>query len=133
MEYILNKKNIPILRYSENKGYIEVLQVYNKEHLPVALFLNGKPSSDNLYALNEKMEQFLDNRLIPSTRPHLKEVLEQLEIPSNYELAKKSLFLSLSDQYWICPVELKDKLFWEDINFFTNDYDPTIGLRLTSN
>ena len=56
MEYILNKKNIPILRYSENKGYIEVLQVYNKEHLPVALFLNGKPSADNLYVLNEKME-----------------------------------------------------------------------------
>ena len=54
MEYILNKKNIPILRYAENKGYIEVLQVYNKEHLPVALFLNGKPSADNLYVLNEK-------------------------------------------------------------------------------
>ena len=115
MEYILNKKNIPILRYAENKGYIEVLQVYNKEHLPVALFLNGKPSADNLYALNEKMEQFLDNRLIPSTRPHFKEALEELEIPSNYELAKKSWFLSLSDQYWICPLELKDKLFWEDI------------------
>ena len=133
MEYILNKKNIPILRYAENKGYIEVLQVYNKEHLPVALFLNGKPSADNLYALNEKMEQFLDNRLIPSTRPHFKEALEELEIPSNYELAKKSWFLSLSDQYWICPVELKDKLFWENINFFTNDYDPAIGLRLTTN
>lgn len=92
MEYILNKKNIPILRYAENKGYIEVLQVYNKEHLPVALFLNGKPSADNLYALNEKMEQFLDNRLIPSTRPHFKEVLEELEIPSNYELAKRAGF-----------------------------------------
>ena len=75
------------------------------------------------------MEQFLDNRLIPSTRPHFKEVLEELEIPSNYELAKKSWFLSLSDQYWICPVELKNKLFWEDINFFTNDYAPTLGLR----
>lgn len=58
MEYILNKKNIPILRYAENKGYIEVLQVYNKEHLPVVLFLNGKPSADNLYALNEKWNSF---------------------------------------------------------------------------
>ena len=45
MEYILYKKNIPILKFTENKGNIEVLQVYNKEHLPVALFLNGKASS----------------------------------------------------------------------------------------
>ena len=76
MEYILNKKNIPILRYAENKGYIEVLQVYNKEHLPVALFLNGKPSAGNLYALNEKMEKFLDNGLIAPTGPHLTEAFE---------------------------------------------------------
>ena len=67
MEYIL-KKNIRILKYEENNGNINVLQIYNKEHLPVHLFLKGKPSSENLYALNEKMEQFLDNRLIPSTR-----------------------------------------------------------------
>lgn len=133
MEYILYKKNIPILKFAENKGNIEVLQVYNKEHLPVALFLNGKASSENLYALNEKMENFLDNRLIPSTRPHFKETLEELEIASNYELAKKSFFLCLSDQYWICPLELKDKLFWEDINFFTNDYDSALGLRLMNN
>lgn len=133
MEYVLYKKNIPILKYSENKGYIEVQKIYNKEHLPVALFLNGKPADENLYALNEKLEQFLDNRLIPSTRPYFKEALKELEIDSNYELAKKSFFLSLSDQYWICPLELKDKLFWEDINFFKNDYDTEIGLRLVSN
>ena len=68
MEYILYKKNIRILKYKEINGNITVLQVYNKEHLPVHLFVNGIPSSENLYALNEKMEQFLDNRLIPSTR-----------------------------------------------------------------
>lgn len=132
MENILYKKNIPILRYKEENGYIEVLQVYNKEHLPVHLYLNGKPSADNLYSLNEKLEQFLDSRLIPSTRKNFKEALEELGIESNYELAKKSWFLSLSDQYWVCPIEQKDKLFWEDINFFTNDYDSAIGLRLVS-
>ncbi|MCR4940409.1 MAG: HipA domain-containing protein [Treponemataceae bacterium] len=133
MEYILYKKNIPILKYQEDKGYIEVLQVYNKEHLPVALFIKGKASDENLYALNEKMDRFLNNRLIPSTRPYFKDALEEMGIASNYELAKKSFFLSLSDQYWICPFELKDKLFWENINFFTNDYDSAIGLRLISN
>lgn len=45
MEYIL-KKNIRILKYEENNGNINVLQIYNKEHLPVHLFLKGKPSSD---------------------------------------------------------------------------------------
>lgn len=133
MEFILYKKNIPILKYQEDRGYREVLQVYNKEHLPVALFLNGKASDENLYALNEKIERFLSARLIPSTRPYFKDALEELGIDSNYELAKKSFFLSLSDQYWICPLELKDKLFWENINFFTNDYDSAIGLRLINN
>lgn len=132
MENILYKKNIPVLRYTENNGYIEVLQVYNKEHLPVHLFLNGKPDGQNLYSLNEKLEQFLDNRLIPSTRHNFKETIEELGLKSNYDLAKKSYFLSLSDQYWVCPVEQKDKLFWEDINFFTNEYDADIGLRLIS-
>lgn len=132
MEYLLYKKNIPILMFAEKRGYIEVLKVYNKEHMPVHLFLNGRPSADNLYSLNEKMEQFLDNRLIPATRQNFKEMLEELGIGSNYELAKKSWFLSLSDQYWICPAEQKDRLFWEDINFFTNDYDSTIGLRLVN-
>ncbi len=132
MEYILYKKNIPILIYKENNEYIEVLQVYNKEHLPVHLFLNGTPSADNLYALNEKLEHFLDNRLIPSTRENFTETLEELGIDSNYDLAKKSWFLSLSDQYWICPAEQKDKLLWENINFFTNEYDSAIGLRLLS-
>ena len=132
MENILYKKNIPILKFREENGYIEVLQVYNKEHLPVHLYLNGKPSAENLYALNEKLEQFLDSRLIPSTRKNFRETLEELGIESNYELARKSWFLSLSDQYWVCPVEQKDKLFWEDINFFTNEYDSAIGLRLVS-
>lgn len=132
MENILYKKNIPILKYKEENSYIEVLQVYNKEHLPVHLYLNGKAAADNLYSLNEKLEQFLDSRLIPSTRKYFKETLEELGIESNYELAKKSWFLSLSDQYWVCPIEQKDTLFWEDINFFTNDYDCEIGLRLVS-
>ena len=118
MEYILYKKNIPILKYEETNGYIEVKQVYNKEHLPVHLYINGKASDSNLYALNEKLEEFLDNRLIPSTRKNFSETLNELEIKSNLELAKKSWFLSLSDQYWVCPIEQKDKLFWEDINFF---------------
>ena len=130
MEYILYKKNIPILKYEETNGYIEVKQVYNKEHLPVHLYINGKASDSNLYALNEKLEEFLDNRLIPSTRKNFSETLNELEIKSNLELAKKSWFLSLSDQYWVCPIEQKDKLFWEDINFFKNDYDSAIGLRL---
>ncbi len=133
MEYILYKKNIRILKYKEINGNITVLQVYNKEHLPVHLFVNGIPSSENLYALNEKMEQFLDNRLIPSTRKNLKDTLKEMEIDSNYKLAEKSWFLSLSDQYWICPFDQENKLFWEDINFFTNDYDPSIGLRLLNN
>lgn len=40
---------------------------------------------------------------------------------SSEELANKHFALSLSDQYWLKPIN--SSIVWEDINYFTNDYN----------
>ena len=132
MEYILYKKNIPILQYEEDEaGYItSIKKVFNVLHLPVHLYSNGRPSAENEYGLCQKLEDFFNNRIIPYTRKSFKELLLELQIHSGEELAKKSYYLSLSDQYWVCPLSQMGKIWWDDINFFTNEYDTAIGLRL---
>ena len=131
MNFVLYKKNIPILQYTEDDAhYITFVKVFNVLHLPPHLFTDGKPSSENEYGLTQKLEDFFNNRIIPYTRKSFKEMLSELEIHSAEELAKKSFYLSLSDQYWVCPLSEMGKIWWDDINFFTNEYDSAIGLRL---
>ena len=131
MDYVLYKKNIPILQYTEDeKGYIVAAKVFNVQHLPVHLYTYGIPSAENEYGICQKLEHFFNNRIIPYSRKSFKDVLEELELESSEELAKKSYYLSLSDQYWVTKAEDMGKVWWEDINFFTNEYDEAIGLRL---
>lgn len=136
MEYILKCKDIPVLRYEENispfntHDVVEVKEVYNKDSLPVHLYLDGKADATNKYALCEKLERFLDSRLIPYNRSNFKELLQKLELKSSFDLAKKSFHLSLTDPYWVCPVAEVDKIAWSKINFFDNPYKSLKGLRL---
>ena len=131
-EYILYKKNIPILQYEEDDAHYitSIKKVFNVLHLPPHLFSDGKPSAQNEYGLCQKLEDFFNNRIIPYTRKSFKELLSEMQVHSGEELAKKSFYLSLSDQYWVCPVSQMGKIWWDDINFFTNEYDTAIGLRL---
>lgn len=135
MEFYLYKKNVPVLVFEEDdqQNITKVTKVLNKEDLPVHLYTDGKPDDSNLYGICEKLKDFLNNRMIPYNRKYFQNVLKELEVDSAYTLAKKSHFLSLSDQYWILSREEFGKLWWNDINFFTNEYDSAIGLRLVNN
>ena len=130
--FALYKKNIPILVFEENADdySVAIKKFFNVRHLPVHLFTNGVASDENEYGVCQKLEDFFNNRMIPYSRRDFKQMLSELEIESNEELAKKSYYLSLSDQYWICSADDMGKIWWEDINFFTNEYDEAIGLRL---
>lgn len=132
MEVVLYKKNLPILKYEEDDRYYitSIKEIYNISHIPPHCFLNGRADVSNEYAICQRLEEFLDRRLIPYQRKNLNEALKELNINSPVELAKKSFYLSLSDQYWVCPAQLQGKIKWEDINFFTNEYDDALGLRL---
>lgn len=134
MDCVFYKKNIPILLFSVDDEWnvTDVLKVFNARHLPPHLFSDGEPSGENLYGLTQKLQDFFYNRIIPSTRKDFREMLSELEIKSAEELARRSFYLSLSDQYWVCPKADLGNIWWEDINFFTNEYDFSVGLRLIS-
>ena len=132
--FILYKKNIPILLFEQDKDeyIVAIKKIFNLPHLPPHLFTNGIASEENEYGLCQKLEEFFNNRMIPYSRRDFRTMLSELELKSNEELARKSYYLSLSDQYWICNMSDMGRIWWEDINFFTNDYDDAIGLRLMS-
>ncbi len=131
-DLILLKKNIPLLQYNEREYECEVTKVFNIQHIMPHLFLNGRPDATNIYALGQKLFDFINERIIPYNRKNFKELLGELGLSSAEELSRKSFYLSLSDQYWVCPAKDFGKIWWEDINFFSNEYDSAIGLRLVS-
>ena len=65
------------------------------------------------------------DRSIPGSRSGIREALEQLDITDTKLLLVRCYGLSLSDQYWICPVGMDLK--WEDINFFDHAFSDDIG------
>ena len=52
-------------------------------------------------------------------------ILHLYDVESSAVLSKRSLGLSLSDQYWLKPVE--SELTWQEVNFFTNDFSKELG------
>ena len=67
------------------------------------------------------MTAWFKGRGIPSWRDGLDDFLENLGIENKDFLLNRAYGLSLSDQYWMNPVErLMD---WKDINFFDHDFN----------
>lgn len=61
------------------------------------------------------------HRSIPSSRPGLDRKLLSLGLNSPGNLAIRSMGLSLSDCYWLRPVEAQE-LTWPEVNFFENSF-----------
>ncbi len=69
----------------------------------------------------ENMKVWWKNRAIPSGRDHIKALVHQLSVTGSEDYLAKNLALSVTDTYWICPVDVQ--LRYEDINFFSlKDY-----------
>ena len=120
-KYIIMNKNIPLVKtVMSAAGYItEVLQVYNPEAFPVGIF------TDDFNKLADKLNQWWRSRIIPASRDGLRYILHLYDVESSAVLSKRSLGLSLSDQYWLKPVE--SELTWQEVNFFTNDFSKELG------
>ena len=63
--------------------------------------------------------------MIPASRDGLRYILHLYDVESPAVLSKRSLGLSLSDQYWLKPVG--SELTWQEVNFFTNDFSKELG------
>ena len=128
MDYLLMHKNIPVAEISLDSEtcYIsKISDVLAPEHIPI-----GINYSKGIIDRRELNEWWL-SRSIPASRSGLKEALELLGVSSRHTLIAKCFGLSLSDQYWVCP--LKSDITWDKINFFDNDFSDDVGSALFGN
>ncbi len=119
---VLMHKRIPVaeLRLDDATGIIQKIEtVFSVEHLPVGISVKNNTVDRNSF------NDWWTERSIPASRSGVREALETLGITDTKSLLVRCYGLSLSDQYWICPEE--NKLAWDDINFFVNDFSEDIG------
>lgn len=123
---LMNKHTqVDLIEYNEDvQAITNIYEITNIEYAPLS-FYNAyhNASISNVKAMN----QWFQGRAIPSSRKNLKHLLERLNVSSPSDLLNKEFALSLSDQYWI--VEEHSRIQWEDINFFTHDFNSTGFLR----
>lgn len=115
-------RQIPVaeLEIDNNTGLIErVGKVYAPEHLPIGV--KFKRGICDRAALNE----WWGDRSIPTSRSGIREALTTLGVSSPKLLLTRCYGLSLSDQYWIVPVD--SGLTWDQVNFFEHDFSEDIG------
>lgn len=108
---------------SASSTFIKIYEVYNIEYAPYILknLYNEKDFNDNSFRIN--LSKWFQGRGIPSWRDKLDILLHRLNIIAPSELLDKSFGLSLSDQYWLKPINTS--ISYDDINFFDNDFDYT--------
>ena len=118
--YILMNKNRPLVEVevSESGFIIATYKIYDESALPVGVYV---PNT----SLVNKLNEWWHSRIIPASRDGLKFILHLYDIESASILSKRSLGLSLSDQYWIKPID--SDLTWDAVNFFTNEFSAELG------
>ena len=74
----------------------------------------------------DRIKNWWNERAVPISQGHIREFLEKqgYSLPSEY--LKKNLGLSLTDYYWIKPVD--SSLTWETVNLFDNGFKEDILL-----
>ncbi len=122
MKYFLMHKNITValLDIDEDIGFIQkVDELYEEKHLPYGVKV--KNGISDRVALND----WWVDRSIPASRSGIVRALEVLNLYSTRMLLLRCYGLSLSDQYWIKPIN--GNLEWSKINFFENGFSEDVG------
>ena len=121
---MLMHKNKVVADLLINQGVIEKIHhVYELDRLPIGTI--GKSSSEKGKPSRKLLDTWWASRGIPTTRARIKNILQDINMPSTHALAANAFGLSLSDHYWIHPKGVP--VNWEEINFFTNDFSADIG------
>lgn len=122
MKCILMNKNMPIVELElddDTATILKVMKTYELDFRPIGI--DAKTGIPNKKELNE----WWFGRSIPASRAGIRAALENLNIRYSEQLLLKCCGLSLSDQYWMKPVD--SELQWKNINFFDNDFSDDVG------
>lgn len=76
------------------------------------------PPGGNLSA--NDLKKWWDRRAVPVKQGDIENILKNHSIPTTQQYLFRNLGLSLSDHYWINPIDYR--LQWEDINLFYNSF-----------
>lgn len=114
--YLMHKNDIvTTLSFDDISGVLlNVGKKVRKELLPLGANLSEK-----------SLRQWWERRAVPLNQGNIKMLLSENQIVTTQNYLLQNLGLSLSDHYWINPVEKNYR--WEDINLFTNDFKDEIG------
>lgn len=114
--YLMNKttKIAEISFDNSNQKVVSIQEIFNVSYAPLECFKNGELDKDEI-------TKWFRGRGIPSWRDGLDDLLESLGIKDKDILLNKAYGLSLSDHYWMNPVERP--MDWNDINFFDHDFN----------
>lgn len=73
----------------------------------------------------QMLRRWWQRRAVPINQGRIQHILEQMGFTTPQEYLVKNLGLSLTDHYWIKPLELNLK--WENVNLFTNAFRDSVG------
>ena len=121
MKYILMNKSQAVMLLEYNDTFNVIEKIYRKYNINYAPLPIQNAINDKSQNLTREANAWFRGRGIPSWRKDLENLLEKLNVSSPEELLNKSYGLSLSDQYWL--KEENNDIKWENINFFTNNFE----------
>ena len=127
---ILMNKNTEILvaEYQPSLAvFIKIIEVKDIAYAPLILKKSYNQNDEEKFIV--ELSKWFKGRGIPSWRDKLDILLARLNLSTPEELFDKAFGLSLSDQYWIKPIDSDIK--YEDINFFDHDFDVSEFLEAT--
>lgn len=95
-----------------------------------AILRVSKPMNPELLPLGGSMDSAMlkkwwKRRAVPVSQGKIQRILEQMGIATPQEYLVRNLGLSLTDHYWIKPLDME--LGWKDVNLFTNDFRDPVG------
>lgn len=129
MTYQLLHKDKTVLSFSLDSDYsiLPDIIVHDSKLIPIGTTI---AESNNLSDKIDyrKLNIWWKNRTIPTGRKNLEYALNLLKVHSIEELISKTHSLNLTDHYWI--KQENEVLSWNEINFFQNDFDSSIGKYL---
>ncbi|MDD3028369.1 MAG: type III toxin-antitoxin system ToxN/AbiQ family toxin [Erysipelotrichaceae bacterium] len=114
--FLMNKtKKVGLVLFdNKSQSVVGIKEIFLQQYAPLECFQEGKLTA-------EAITFWFKGRGIPSWRDGLDDLLDNLGIENKDVLLNKAFGLSLSDQYWLNPLDML--MDWNDINFFDNDFN----------
>ncbi len=75
----------------------------------------------------DELKKWWARRAVPISQGNIKRILQSEDIPTTQSLLVQNLGLSLTDHYWIKPID--SALDWSTVNLYENDFKESVETR----